>query len=158
MNGNKLLLLVMLSSATFASTEVYKCADGKYQDAPCNENSSPVDLSGIGNIIKTSDSISHPIAHTDTAADKQSEITRYIAKQQTSREIIKLENDRKQVIAMRDKRLRALRESRQYASNNLAGATWEQSLAQEQLAVTQAAETQVASIDRQIELLKAKKN
>ncbi|WP_240778749.1 hypothetical protein [Shewanella sp. SNU WT4] len=106
MNGNKLLLLVMLSSTAFASTEVYKCADGKYQDAPCNENSSPVDFSGIGNIIKSSDSISHPIAHTDTAADKQSEITRYIAKQQTSREIIKLENDRKQVIAMRDKRLR----------------------------------------------------
>lgn len=58
------------------------------------------------------------------------------------------------MIAERDQRLRNLRESRQYANNNLAGATWEQSLAQEMTATAQEADTQVSSIDRQIEQLK----
>lgn len=58
------------------------------------------------------------------------------------------------MIAARDQRLRNLRESRQYANNNLAGATWQQSLAQEQVAAAQEADTQVSSIDRQIEQLK----
>jgi hypothetical protein len=61
---------------------------------------------------------------------------------------------RKSVIATREQRVYHLRESRQYANNNLTGATWQQSLAQEQLAVTQEADTLVQSIDRQIEQLK----
>lgn len=58
------------------------------------------------------------------------------------------------MIAERDKRLRNLYESRHYANNNLAGAMWEQSLAQEMIATAQEADTQVLSIDRQIEQFK----
>lgn len=79
-----------------------------------------------------------------------------INNERISREITKLENDRKLIIDQRDKRIVELRNDRSYANNNLAGATWEQSLAQEMSAVAQQADTQVASIDRQIEQLRLK--
>ncbi|MGR3970661.1 hypothetical protein [Shewanella sp. 1180_01] len=150
-----LLALILTVGPTFsANAEVYKCADGKYQADPCDENSRPVDLSGIGSFIKSSDSISHSSVGSNATSDKKKEISTYIEKQRIAREITRLEGDRKRVIAERDQRLRNLRESRQYANNNLAGATWEQSLAQEMTATAQEADTQVSSIDRQIEQLK----
>ena len=98
------------------------------------------------------------IAHANavTHSDKKQEISDFIDKQRISREITKLENDRKLIIDQRDKRIVELRNDRSYANNNLAGATWEQSLAQEMSAVAQQADTQVASIDRQIEQLRLK--
>lgn len=150
-----LLALVLTSGPTFSAfAEVYKCADGKYQADPCDENSQPVDLSGVGSFIKSSDSISQSSVSSNATSDKKKEISTYIEKQRIAREITRLEADRKRVIAARDQRLRNLRESRQYANNNLAGATWEQSLAQEMTATAQQADTQVSSIDRQIEQLK----
>ncbi|AUD59108.1 hypothetical protein L5M43_14545 [Shewanella sp. SW36] len=150
-----LLALVLTSGPTFSAfAEVYKCADGKYQADPCDENSQPVDLSGVGSFIKSSDSISQSSVSSNATSDKKKEISTYIEKQRIAREITRLEGDRKRVIAERDQRLRNLRESRQYANNNLAGATWEQSLAQEMTATAQEADTQVSSIDRQIEQLK----
>lgn len=150
-----LLALVLTSGPTFSAfAEVYKCADGKYQADPCDENSQPVDLSGVGSFIKSSDSISKSSVSSNATSDKKKEISTYIEKQRVAREITRLEADRKRVIAARDQRLRNLRESRRYANNNLAGATWEQSLAQEMTATAQEADTQVSSIDRQIEQLK----
>ncbi|MEN8616945.1 hypothetical protein [Shewanella baltica] len=150
-----ILALVLTSGPTFSAfAEVYKCADGKYQADPCDENSQPVDLSGVGSFIKSSDSISQSSVSSNATSDKKKEISTYIEKQRIAREITRLEADRKRVIAERDQRLRNLRESRQYANNNLAGATWEQSLAQEMTATAQEADTQVSSIDRQIEQLK----
>ncbi|ABX47929.1 conserved hypothetical protein [Shewanella baltica OS195] len=150
-----ILALMLTVGPTFSAfAEVYKCADGKYQADPCDENSQPVDLSGVGSFIKSSDSISHSSVGSNATSDKKKEISTYIEKQRIAREITRLEADRKRVIAERDQRLRNLRESRQYANNNLAGATWEQSLAQEMTATAQEADTQVSSIDRQIEQLK----
>ncbi|WP_445945367.1 hypothetical protein [Shewanella sp.] len=153
MERNALILLaIALSFST--SAEVYKCADGKYQADPCDENSQPVDLSGVGSVIQRSERTSQSSAVSNAASDKQKEITSYIEQRRIGREISQLESDRKRIIAKRDQRLRNLRDSRQYANNNLAGATWQQSLAQEQLAVAQEADTMVQSIDRQIEQLK----
>lgn len=149
----KSLLLVTLILPFSANAAVYQCADGKYQADPCDENSHPVDLSGVGSVVKGPD-----IAHASAVihSDKKQEISDFIDKQRISREITKLENDRKLIIDQRDKRIVALRNDRSYANNNLAGATWEQSLAQEMSAVAQQADTQVASIDRQIEQLRLK--
>ena len=131
--------------------EVYKCADGKYQADPCDESSKPVDLSNVGSVVAS--------GSTAGGVDygKRQEISAYIDNQRISREITKLESDRKRVIERRDQRMRDLQNGRRYANNNLAGATWQQSLAQEMAAVTQQADTQVASIDRQIEQLKSEK-
>jgi hypothetical protein len=137
-----------------AQAEVYKCADGKYQADPCDETSQPVDLSGVGSVIQSAESTSQSSTLSAVSADKKNEISSYIDNQRVSREITKLEGDRRRVIAARDQRLRNLRESSQYANNNLAGATWQQSLAQEQLAAIQKADTMVQTIDRQIVQLK----
>lgn len=90
-----------------------------------------------------------------SGSDKRQQISSYVGNQRIIREITDLENDRDQVIERRDRRMRELQNGRRYANNNLAGATWQQSLAQEMAAVAQQAETQVASIDRQIEQLKS---
>ena len=149
-----ILMLALTVGPTFSAiAEVYKCADGKYQADPLDENSQLIDLSNVGNVIKSSDNVSQSVS-ANTAADKKKEISTYIDNKRISREITKLEGDRKRVIAARDQRLRNLRESRKYANNNLAGATWQQSLAQEQVAAAQEADTLVSSIDRQIEQLK----
>ncbi|ABE53861.1 conserved hypothetical protein [Shewanella denitrificans OS217] len=147
-------ILLAFALSFSASAEVYQCADGKYQADPCDENSQPVDLSGVGSVIQRSETTVQSSAVSTATSDKKKEITTYIEKRRISREIAQLESDRRRVIAQRDQRLRNLRESSQYANNNLAGATWQQSLAQEQLAATQEADTLVESIDRQIEQLK----
>ncbi|MGL4938010.1 hypothetical protein [Shewanella sp.] len=153
MDRNSVLMLATLATSIMqfaAVADVYKCADGKYQADPCDESSKPVDLSAVGSVVTGSN---HPAQRSDDASKKQ-EISAYIDNQRISREITKLENDRKRVLAMRDQRMRDLQNGRRYANNNLAGATWQQSLAQEMAAVAQQADTQVESIDRQIEQLK----
>jgi hypothetical protein len=147
-------ILLAFALSFSVSAEVYQCADGQYQADPCDENSQAIDLSGVGSVIQRSESTVQSSAVSTATSDKKKEITSYIEKRRISREIAQLESDRRRVIAQRDQRLRNLRESRQYANNNLAGATWQQSLAQEQLAVTQEADTLVESIDRRIEQLK----
>lgn len=147
-----MLALVLTSVPSFsAMAEVYKCADGKYQADPCDESSKPVDLSNVGSVVASGSA-------TGVDYGNKQEISAYIDNQRISREITKLENDRKRVIERRDQRMRDLQNGRRYANNNLAGATWQQSLAQEMAAVAQQADTQVASIDRQIEQLKSEKN
>jgi hypothetical protein len=153
MDRKSLILLALILSCS-AQAEVYKCADGQYQADPCDENSQPVDLSGVGSFIESGDGISQSSAVSNVTSEKKKAITSYIEKRRISREIAQLESDRRRVIAARDQRLRNLRASGRYANNNLAGATWQQSLAQEQLAATQEADTMVSSIDRQIEQLK----
>lgn len=146
-----LLACVAMGIPSFSVVaEVYKCADGKYQADPCDETSKPVDLSNVGSVVA-----SGSVAGVDYG--KKQEISAYIDNQRISREITKLESDRKRVIERRDQRMRDLQNGRRYANNNLAGATWQQSLAQEMAAVAQQADTQVASIDRQIEQLKSEK-
>lgn len=153
MDRKSLMLLVAVLSCS-AQAEVYQCADGKYQADPCNDNSPPVDLSAVGSIIESSESVSQSSAVSNASSEKKKDITDYIEKQRISREITRLEGDRKRAIAARDQRLRNLRDSRQYANNNLAGATWQQSLAQEQLVAVQEADTLVSTIDRQIDALR----
>ncbi|MEL4371369.1 hypothetical protein [Shewanella xiamenensis] len=147
-----LLACVAMGIPSFsAMAEVYKCADGKYQADPCDESSKPVDLSNVGSVVASGS------AAGSVDYGKKQDISAYIDNQRISREITKLENDRKRVIERRDQRMRDLQNGRRYANNNLAGATWQQSLAQEMAAVAQQADTQVASIDRQIEQLKSEK-
>jgi hypothetical protein len=57
------------------------------------------------------------------------------------------------VFKSRDAKIKELRIRGLSANNNLAGATWQQSLAQEMSAVMQQADTAVKSIDSQIESL-----
>ncbi|NKF49195.1 hypothetical protein G3R49_01210 [Shewanella sp. WXL01] len=152
----KIVLFIGSLLASSAYANVYQCGENRFQDRPCDENSIPLDLSGVGSIVvpleRTSVDSDEPMA-VDQAkvTDQKNQISSYIRRQQINRDIDKLKRDRKRVLQNRDKQITQLRNSRNRANNNLAGATWEQSLAQEMTAVNQQADTEVATIDRQIE-------
>ncbi|WP_332871123.1 MULTISPECIES: hypothetical protein [unclassified Shewanella] len=138
-----LLLISTLLMALPAQSEVYRCAGNVYQADPCNESSKPMDLSNVGSVV-ASDS-----------AFKQADISSYIRNREIEREITKHENRRKKVLTTRDNRMTNLKNRGRHANNNLAGATWQQSLAQEMNAITQQADTEVSTIDRQITQLRS---
>ena len=125
-----------------AISEVYKCSEGVYQADPCGDDTEALDLSHVGSTVENSHKL-----------DKQN-IQSYISNQQVERDISNLERQRKKALDQRDRRLSELKNSRRWAMNNLAGATWQQSLAQEMSAVTQQADTLVSTIDRQIAQLR----
>ncbi|MCL1043415.1 hypothetical protein L2712_17430 [Shewanella marisflavi] len=154
---NKFTLFTLsLLLAFSAQSEVYRCTDGVYQADPCDEDSKPVDLSGVGSVVSNdaAPAYSHLQSNLGNGSDKKAQISTYVRNQQIEREINKLENRRERVIANRDRRMANLRNRGRWANNNLAGATWQQSLAQEMSAITQQADTEVSSIDRQIAQLK----
>jgi hypothetical protein len=89
------------------------------------------------------------------ARDKKAEIAQYLRKQKIERDIRNLEKERKKAFKDRDDKIDQLRTTGKRANNNLAGATWQQSLAQEMTAVMQQGSTEVESIDRQISALRS---
>ena len=138
----KYLLFFALLVPGMAMSEVYQCGDGVYQADPCDDASEALDLSHVGSVVANNNKL-----------DKQKS-QRYFNNQQVERDINHLELQRKKVIKKRDDQLNALRNRGRWANNNLAGATWQQSLAQEMQAVTQQADTLVSTIDRQIAQLR----
>lgn len=125
-----------------AHSEVYQCSDGVYQADPCEGVTEALDLSHVGSVVENRNK------------PDIKNIKTFVNNQQVEREITRLEKQRKKAIDKRDRQLRNLKNSRRRAMNNLAGATWQQSLAQEMSAVTQQADTLVSTIDRQIAQLR----
>ncbi|MCL1050622.1 hypothetical protein L2755_13425 [Shewanella abyssi] len=139
-----------------ALAEVYRCAGDVYQSDPCDDSSQPVDLSNVGSVVANDNALYTSNATPRSAStDKKAEISTYIRNRQIDREITKLKSRRKKVLVNRDQRMVNLRNRGRYANNNLAGATWQQSLAQEMNAITQQADTEVSTIDRQITRLRS---
>jgi hypothetical protein len=164
MDGKSLIIILLMVSAS-ASAEVYKCVDGKYQADPCDDQSEPLDLSNVGSVVTQSKGSSTNLTseNIDTrqqdspvnARDKKAEIAQYLRKQKIEREIRNLEKERTKAFKDRDDKIENLRTTGKRANNNLAGATWQQSLAQEMTAVMQQGSTEVESIDRQISALRS---
>ncbi|MBR9728412.1 hypothetical protein ACFOD0_11520 [Shewanella intestini] len=152
---NKIVIIISGLLSLSVQAEVYRCAIDKYQDRPCDEHSEAIDMSHIGSIVvplarTSADSPTPKQVDAHDVNEQKASISNYIRSQKINRDIDKLVRERKRTLAERDQKIAQLHKSRQLASNNLAGATWEQSLAQEMSAVNQQAETVVASLDRQI--------
>jgi hypothetical protein len=152
------VIILFLCSFT-AQSAVFKCdVDGvvTYSQDPCGDAYQEVDYHESKNVISRQTRSQNKIGENSVsdAENKKSEITDYIRKGQLSRDVRNLENKRKKVFSNRNAKIKKLRDSRRRANNNLAGATWEQSLAEEMSAVSRMAETEVYSIDRQIEHLR----
>ena len=168
MDGKSLIVILIIVSASAsasASAEVYKCADGKYQADPCDDQSELLDLSNVGSVVAPSRGYPESLTNETidarqldsavNARDKKAEIAQYLRKQKIEREIRNLEKERKKAFKDRDDKIDQLRTTGKRANNNLAGATWQQSLAQEMTAVMQYGSTEVESIDRQISALRS---
>lgn len=158
MEGKAALSFLLCLVSLTASAEVYKCADGKYQADPCDGESVPLDLSNVGSVVASPTNPNNILSSSSSISDKKTEVSSYIRKQQIKREITDLEQDRKNVFKERDSKINELRDRGRNANNNLAGATWQQSLAQEMTAVMQQADTVVDTVDRQIEALRSELN
>ncbi|GIU15565.1 hypothetical protein TUM4261_32700 [Shewanella sp. c952] len=153
-----IIISVFLFTAPVMS-EVYRCGDGVYQADPCDESSKPIDLSNVGSVVANENTLPTLSTTSESAtAAKKSEISSYIRNRQIEREINKLESRREKVLVNRDQRMRELRDRGRYANNNLAGATWQQSLAQEMSAISQQADSEVSTLDRQIAQLRTRLN
>jgi hypothetical protein len=50
MDGKSLIVILIMVSVSVPA-EVYKCADGKYQADPCDDQSEPLDLSNVGSVV-----------------------------------------------------------------------------------------------------------
>jgi|TARA_R110000851_G_scaffold76321_1_gene168060 hypothetical protein len=168
MDGKSLIVILIMMSVSVsvsASAEVYKCADGKYQADPCDDQSEPLDLSNVGSVVAPSRGYPENLTNETidarqqdspvNARDKKAEIAQYLRKQKIEREIRNLEKERTKAFKDRDDKIEQLRTTGKRANNNLAGATWQQSLAQEMTAVMQQGNTEVESIDRQISVLRS---
>jgi len=163
MDGKSLIvILIMVSASASASAEVYKCADGQYQADPCDDQSEPLDLRNVGSFVTSSSVSSNNMNTVSESAvnpsnikhiDKKQEFALYLRKQELQRKIKNLEKDKKKAFTNSKNKVAQLRSQGNRANNNLAGATWQQSLAQEMTAVIQQGSTEVESIDRQISAL-----
>lgn len=148
-----LLILPFLSHAT-----VYKCKiDGvlTFSQTPCGDASETTEYK-MDDTNRPVDNISSQEKlpkSSNTGSD--SSVDEYIEIRQIKRKISKLEWQKKDLVASRDKEINALRERKASANNNLAGSSYLQSLAQEMSAVANTYSMDIESVDRELSELRA---
>ncbi|QYK04520.1 DUF4124 domain-containing protein [Shewanella zhangzhouensis] len=133
------------------ASDIYRCEiDGKtvFSQEPCAADAKPINVDHVGSVVGK-----QTTADTVDLGEREG-LKDYVKRRKIEREIRELELKREHVGRERDKRIKLLQNDRHYARNNLAGATWQQSLAEEMSAVSIAADTKIKSIDGQILFLK----
>lgn len=128
--------ILFLVSAPLAAA-AYKCeVDGKvtFSDRPCGENQQEVE-------VRTHQP-SGPTWDYEGARDDQ---RRHIEGARLERQVARSEARIRQLQRQRDAEMAALRRSQGYSTNSLAGATRDQSIAQQMQAVSSNYETQIAT-------------
>lgn len=148
-----LLFIVGVLHTTHAAAGIYKCTvSGKtvFQDRPCANASSDQNLVDVKPVAPSS---AAPATNAETEAlnkyfdaarieDRQRELQYKISNKQREKSSLQSQMDRE---------LAALREKKLYANNNLAGATYQQSISSEMQAVATSYDTKIRSIDAEIE-------
>ena len=150
-----LILTVTLACAA-ASADVYKCKkDGKtvFSDQPCSQGAEKIS-------VKPATGHADAVSEADAVAASKS----FVEKTNTSTkrnaldaDIERAQNRITSLQESRDRELAALREKKQRANNNLAGAVWEQSISNEMIAVNETYSSKISSAERTLSDLKAKR-
>ena len=156
------LMAIAMTGAADAQ-QLYKCLVGgraSFQDSPCRE--------GAGERITVTPAASPPGLRgatgaatpqaggspADTSRDWMQEADR------SARRIILADDIWRQEVRIRaardelEQRLERLQRKKSYANNNLAGAVWEQSISDEMMAVATAYDTQIRSLQTELEDLR----
>lgn len=146
----RLFIMIALAATTFPASAIYQCKDANgrtsFQDTPC--------ASGAGKQLQVrpasggSDSTSQPrpapsstsgtqasSSHDPVAKVRQLERTNEISR--IDREIRDIEYEIEKDQLEMERELTSLQQKKARANNNLAGATWEQSISTEMQAVTE---------------------
>ncbi len=150
----KVIILLLMSFISFtAHSAIYKCVVNgveTYSQDPCGNKAEEVILPKDQNVISRPVPTDSETVIDEEMTEKKAQVSQYVHNQRIAREIEKLEGERERVFKKRDQQIEALKATPKRGIDDLARATWEQSLAQEMTAVTQAAESRITSIDRQI--------
>lgn len=149
------ILLVICCSA---NAQVYKCkgADGatSMQQTPCasTAHGTKVDVKPSGGHA----AVGAPTQKTDSSAAGQSysEKASKLEKERRMRDLIyqrgQWQQERARLDREMEQKLTALRNTKGRANNNLAGATWEQSLSTEMVAITESYKIKTSAVDGNI--------
>ncbi|MGH8445974.1 MAG: DUF4124 domain-containing protein [Solimonas sp.] len=155
----KLMFALLALGASQAFGATYKCVvDGKatYQDRPCQGGAAGGQINVQPNTpaLSTTDQTPSGADRTKAWLDKlEAERTR----DALDRDISKAEDNREQMQKQMDAELTTLKIKKLNAQNNLAGATWEQSISTEMQAVSLKYDTQLRALDSRITDLKTKR-
>lgn len=148
-------LLLMIAAALLSGhvqAQVYKCTEGGktvFSDKPCGQDARVVEMKPASGAVGDQSGI-------DAAARTRAyveESDRTVKRRMLSQEIGRKEHELKGVQDALDKEMAALRNKKQYAANNLAGATWEASISQEMQAVTASHEGRIKRLQAEIDRL-----
>lgn len=159
----KLLIVTTLLFPVCSYAQVYKCeVDGvvKYSQQPCSDNAeltqysteAPTPPATIAELPQSAS-----IAPQQPAVDHKAEserINESIRQRNINSEIIRLTAERNRKMRERDQKMAQIRKTKQSAANNLAGATWEESLSKEMSAVAMQYDTDIRSLDNRIDRLR----
>lgn len=150
-----LIITVTLACAA-ASADVYKCKkDGKtvFSDQPCSQGAEKINVkpaTGHADAVSEADAV----AASKAFVEKTNTSTKRNA---LDADIERAQNRITSLQESRDRELAALREKKQRANNNLAGAVWEQSISNEMIAVNETYSSKISSAERTLADLKAKR-
>jgi len=154
MTRNLVISIVLLAAIPAAQAAVYKCTINgatEFSDRPCAPNAQRHEVS-----------FGRP-SEADAAASRertQQALGRGLLERQrrrVDRQIADAEERRARLEMRRDSELAALRADKTRAANNLAGATWENSIATEMQAVVMRYEPQIKAVIDEITALKARR-
>lgn len=144
----RLLCLAMLVACGAANGQVYKCNVGGavlFQDRPCDGVGQKVEVRPASG---TAASSTAPIDALRLNV-KGMELERRI--KETEHQVVLGERDINGLQAQRDRELQALQVKKSVAKNNLAGATWEQSISTEMTAVSETYRTRIQVVRDRID-------
>lgn len=150
------LILTATLACAAASADVYKCKqNGKmvFSDQPCSTTAEKISVkpaTGHADAVSESDAVAASKAFVDktNANVKRSALDADI--ERAKDRINSLQNNR-------DRELAALRDKKQRANNNLAGAVWEDSISNEMIAITNSYATRITAEERKLAELNAKR-
>jgi len=121
--------MLLLAISTGANAQVYKCTDERgrpqFSDRPCAENAEQVD------VTVQSSGISH------APQGDFSQVSADIKRRELERRVERIEDEIDALEKDLDRKLQMLQVKQSYAANNLAGATFGQSIATEMAATSQ---------------------
>ncbi|WP_020409677.1 DUF4124 domain-containing protein [Hahella ganghwensis] len=143
--------IIFSFSPDLYATSIYKCTSEKgtvvFSESPCNNQAEKIEVS-VPKIGTEGSTNATNILKTIEKHNRPREIDQEIKELETQ-----IADDQKKM----DLELDNLREQKKYAANNLAGATWEESISTEMQAVVEKYKTRISNARSQIEYLRAEK-
>lgn len=156
-HGLALITLLAVTSSATAQTQFYKCKDkwGQpvFSQRPCGDSAESGTIAEpqySGSSAETAPAHAAPETVGSTTWDK---IEASNALRQADREIKRREGRFRGLEAEREQKIAALQNKKSYANNNLAGATWEESISSEMRAVNEQHQSKIDSERRNIDRL-----